>query len=320
MKQHKKKNKNLKAGRMSVLLLSIMLFVAGCQDSASMTLTKDGTAVTDAPSEAQSTEGDPEDTVSESVPDEYQGEGDPEDTESQSVPEDGSISSDDGSHLSDDGSTITPDIPEVSEGDPEDTESIRVPQTDTSGEGDAEETDISKGNGNSPRDIYVYVCGEVEHSGVVKLAKDARVFEALEAAGGLKETAALKAVNQAKILEDGMMIVIPSQEEYTQACEEGRTLQVFVEASGKNAQEENQLNENTFLENLTEENTGKKININTADAVELKAIPGVGDAKAEAILKYRETNGKFQSVEEITNVSGIKESTFEKIKDYITVS
>ena len=62
-----------------------------------------------------------------------------------------------------------------------------------------------------------------------------------------------------------------------------------------------------------------KVNLNTADKEQLMTLTGIGEAKAEAILAYREESGGFQTVEDILNVSGIKEGTLEKIKDDITV-
>ena len=67
------------------------------------------------------------------------------------------------------------------------------------------------------------------------------------------------------------------------------------------------------------ESVGDKININTATVAELDSLDGIGPSKAEAIVKYRETQGPFLKIEDITNVSGIGEKTFEKLKDYITV-
>ncbi len=64
---------------------------------------------------------------------------------------------------------------------------------------------------------------------------------------------------------------------------------------------------------------GDKININTATVDQLDSLDGIGPSKAEAIIKYRETHGPFLKIEDITNVSGIGEKTFEKLKDYITV-
>ncbi len=65
---------------------------------------------------------------------------------------------------------------------------------------------------------------------------------------------------------------------------------------------------------------GKPVDINTADEDELDALPGIGKAMARKIIQYREDNGRFSSIDEITNVPGVKESTFEKFKDYITVN
>ena len=62
-----------------------------------------------------------------------------------------------------------------------------------------------------------------------------------------------------------------------------------------------------------------KVNINKADANALQTLPGIGPSKADAIIEYRETNGSFQTVEDLLNISGIGEKTFEKLKDLITV-
>ena len=69
----------------------------------------------------------------------------------------------------------------------------------------------------------------------------------------------------------------------------------------------------------TSEQSGAKVNLNTADETELIGLTGIGEAKAKAILTYREENGAFSSIDEIMNVPGIKEGTYEKIKDEIAV-
>ena len=134
--------------------------------------------------------------------------------------------------------------------------------------------------------LYVYVCGAVEHPGVVELPAGSRVFEAIE-----------KAVNQAAALEDGQQITVPTKEE----------------ASGWEP-------ERDARTARAEESSGEKIiNINEAAAEELTVLPGIGKAKAESIVEYRESAGRFGSIEEIKNVSGIGEAVFEKIKDKIAV-
>lgn len=145
--------------------------------------------------------------------------------------------------------------------------------------------------------LYVYVCGAVEHPGVVELPAGSRVFEAIEKAGGLSGEAAGFAVNQAAALEDGQQITVPTKEE----------------ASGWEP-------ERDARTARAEESSGEKIiNINEAAAEELTVLPGIGKAKAESIVEYRESAGRFGSIEEIKNVSGIGEAVFEKIKDKIAV-
>lgn len=145
-----------------------------------------------------------------------------------------------------------------------------------------------------PEQICVHVCGSVASPGVYYLPKGARVFEAVEKAGGLSEDADSGYVNLAEEAEDGSKIYIPSQGE----VEEG-----FVpeeEAAGKDVKD-------------------GLVNINKASVEELKTLPGIGDVKANAIVSYRESVGGFSSVEDIMNVAGIKNSSFEQIKDLIRV-
>lgn len=137
---------------------------------------------------------------------------------------------------------------------------------------------------------YVYVCGEVKTPGVYELPAGSRVYEAIRLAGGLTETADPGAVNQALIVEDGQMI------------------QIF--ARGEESEESPQ---------EKEEQEDGRVNLNTADITALMKIPGIGEAKAKSIIAYREENGKFQSAEDVMNITGIKEGLYSKMKDYITV-
>lgn len=140
-----------------------------------------------------------------------------------------------------------------------------------------------------PSTIYVYVCGAVAVEGVYELPEGSRAFEAISKAGGFRADAATSYINQAEILKDEMQLYVPTIEEVMQ----------------KIAEEES-------------EEEGK-VNINTASREELMTLPGVGESKADSILSYREENGGFQTIEEIMQISGIKEGLFNKIKDYITV-
>ncbi len=133
--------------------------------------------------------------------------------------------------------------------------------------------------------LYVYVCGCVNSPGMVCLSEGSRIYDALEAAGGMTGEADVNILNQAELLYDGEKVYVPAlSEEYTEP----------------------------------DVNNGK-ININTADSGQLMTLPGIGQSRAEAIISYREKNGKFQSTEEIMNVSGIKTAAFNRIKDYICI-
>lgn len=157
--------------------------------------------------------------------------------------------------------------------------------------------DQSEENTTVPKTIYVYVCGAVEVPGVYEVDVDARVYEAIACAGGLREDAEPAYVNQAQILSDGEQIYIPTQEE--------------VEKGGFNTQKE------ASVTGIAEEG---KIDINTATKEELMTLSGIGASRAERIIAYREAQGAFQKVEDLMNVEGIKEGIFQKIKDSITVN
>ena len=116
--------------------------------------------------------------------------------------------------------------------------------------------------------------------------------------------AATRLVNQAQPVSDGQQIYVPTQEE--------------AEAGDYSMQEESTSTAVSSGGN-TDESVSGMVNINTADAAALKTLTGIGEAKAQAILSYREEHGAFSTVEEIMQVPGIKESTFSAIKDKIAV-
>lgn len=143
--------------------------------------------------------------------------------------------------------------------------------------------------------IFVYVCGAVKVPGVYEMSSAARVYEALAAAGGCTAEASEESVNQAGVLEDGQRIYVPTKEEAANG-------QWQISTSQESVKEGIEL-----------------VNINTADKDTLMTLPGIGNAKAESILSYRQQHGRFQSVEEIMEIPGIKDSVFQQIKDRITV-
>ena len=152
--------------------------------------------------------------------------------------------------------------------------------------------------------IAVYVCGAVKWPGVYELSASARVYQAVEAAGGFRDDADQEWVNQAQFLQDGGKIRIYTRLETDQMRQEGLE-EGSVLPEGQDAQ--------------TEQAGESPVNLNTATREELMTLPGIGEAKADAVIAYREENGGFSSPEEIMNISGIKEAVFSQIKDRITV-
>ena len=150
----------------------------------------------------------------------------------------------------------------------------------------------------SPQMIIVDIAGAVVNPSVVELPAGSRVFEAVEKAGGLTSEADVKWINQAEMLTDGQKIYIPTKQEL-------KDIGTDVPLSD--------------LPGIVKQSGQGRININTADAETLQQLPGIGPVTAQKIIDFRNKNGKFCSIEEITDVSGIGEKTLAKFKDKITI-
>lgn len=167
---------------------------------------------------------------------------------------------------------------------------------------DESATELNKGSEaitveSSEAELFVYVCGSVAQPGVYHVPVGTRAFQVIEMAGGITEVAAQDALNLAETVADGQKIDVPSYDEWI--------------SSGGNSTENNSVNGDS---------QGSLVNINTADETQLMTLPGIGEARATAIIAYRDTKGKFAAIEEIQNVEGIKEAAFNKLKDLITVN
>lgn len=150
-----------------------------------------------------------------------------------------------------------------------------------------------------PRVCYVYVCGAVREAGVYALPEGSRIYEAIALAGGLNDEACADYVNQAEVLADGQMIRIPTEAEAADLPREASASDGTAEQASEPADD--------------------RVDLNTAGMAELTALPGIGEAKAERILAYRESHGGFSAAEDIMKVEGIKEGVYNRIKDYIRV-
>ena len=169
------------------------------------------------------------------------------------------------------------------------------------------------------RTIYVDVCGAVVNPGVYELSSDSRVFQAIEKAGGYLPGAAASYLNRARSLSDGQQIYVPTQEEV-----DSQTIPLTQDETAQDGMvQEGTAQTGTAAYNTADgtgtTQAGQRIDLNTADVSQLSTLTGVGESKARAIIAYREENGPFTSIEDIMNVPGIKEGTYEKIKDKIAI-
>jgi competence protein ComEA len=135
--------------------------------------------------------------------------------------------------------------------------------------------------------IFVHVLGAVERPGLYELADGARVVDAVAAAGGFTDVADQAGINLARFVSDGEQLRVPAIGEVPVA-EPGTT-------------------------------AGGLVNLNTADSATLETLPRVGPALAARIIDWREANGGFTSVDDLRNVTGIGDKTFEGLKDLVTV-
>ena len=167
----------------------------------------------------------------------------------------------------------------------------------------------------------VDIKGAVKNPGVYQISKGERVIDVLKKAGGLLENADTSVNNLSKYVIDEMVIVIYTKEEVAKFSEV-KELESQKLEDCKNYNEaviNNSCIEVETTTDTTYDEIDKKISLNTASLELLMTLPGIGEAKARSIITYREKEGKFSKIEDIMNISGIGESIFEKIKDYITV-
>ncbi len=166
--------------------------------------------------------------------------------------------------------------------------------------------------------IVVHISGAVNIEGIVELEAGSRIANAIEKAGGVKENADMTDINLAYPLEDGMKIHIPTKEE-TEANKNNENMideRYIISSSGGVSSKEDT---NSIQGSSKSTTSNAKVNINTATQEELDTLPGIGPSIASKIIDYREQNGKFNSIEEIKEVSGIGDAKYQKIKDSITI-
>ena len=179
---------------------------------------------------------------------------------------------------------------------------------------------------NKLKTIKVDIKGEVLNPSVYELEEKSRVIDVINKAGGLDKEADTSYINLSKKLKDEMVIIIYSKEEIEKYKKDQETPNyIYIEKDCECPDEMNdaciQKKTNTKSDETKKEDDKEDdlVSLNEATLDELQTLTGIGKSKAENIIKYREENGSFKTIEDLKNVTGIGDSIFEKIKDQITL-
>jgi competence protein ComEA len=154
----------------------------------------------------------------------------------------------------------------------------------------------------APPTIFVQVAGAVRRPGVYEMGVAARVFEVIDRAGGFAEDADPQSVTLATRLTDGCRIYVPRVGETAQGAVASPEKQTIAGAGGSGGSA-----------------TSGTVSINSAGVEEFDTLPGIGPAIAEDIVTYREANGPFTSIEQLTDVPGIGPSKLEQLRPFVTL-
>ncbi len=184
------------------------------------------------------------------------------------------------------------------------------------------EEEVLKENLEEKKAFNVDVKGAVKKPGVYMVAEEAIVNDVINLAGGFNSKAYKNGINLSKRVNDEMVIYV-----YTKTEIKNKDNVVTVESVNDTCKTPDYSicecidKKESIIENGNNEgeNSTNIININTANAEQLTSLTGIGEAKAKAIIEYRNVNGAFKSIDDIMEVSGIGESVFVKIKDHITI-
>lgn len=160
-------------------------------------------------------------------------------------------------------------------------------------------TGASPVGATAPAEVVVHVAGKVRRPGIVVLAPGARVADALKAAGGPRPGVDLAGVNLARVLADGEQVVVGAPAAAAGMGSAGMAGAGGASGAGGGA--------------------AGKVNLNTASEAQLEELPGVGPVTAAAIVAFRQEQGRFASVDQLLDVSGIGEATLAEIAPHATV-
>lgn len=177
---------------------------------------------------------------------------------------------------------------------------------------------------NEIKKMYVDIKGAVKKPGVYQVNEENIINDVINLAGGLLDKAYVENINLSKKVQDELVIYVYTKNEIkknnlqeNQTCSSNNYIITECTENKVSIITSNENNENN--ENNNSSVSSSLININIASIEELTTLPGIGESKAQNIINYREENGYFKTIDEIKNVNGIGEATFDQLKKYITV-
>lgn len=177
---------------------------------------------------------------------------------------------------------------------------------------------------NEIKKMYVDIKGAVKNPGVYQVNEENIINDVINLAGGLLDKAYVENINLSKKVQDELVIYVYTKDEIkknnlqeNQTCSSNNYIITECTENKVSIITSNENNENN--ENNNSSVSSSLININIASIEELTTLPGIGESKAQNIINYREENGYFKAIDEIKNVNGIGEATFDQLKKYITV-
>ena len=166
--------------------------------------------------------------------------------------------------------------------------------------------------------FHIEIKGAVENPGVYELSDGSIINDAILMAGGFKEDAYTNNINLSKKVTDELVIYVFTNSEY----KKNKTSQTKTNTNNSYDISEDINNNVSIITSggtSSDNSSNNLVNINLATIEELITLPGIGESKATNIINYRDNNGLFKSIEDLKNVNGIGDSTFEQLKAYITV-
>lgn len=166
--------------------------------------------------------------------------------------------------------------------------------------------------------VGVEIKGAVKYPGFYELKEDSNVNDLINRSGGLLDNSDISIINLSKRLDNEMVVIIYTKEEINEMKKGSTSIKYIEKECYCPILENDGCFDDVITNNDSIVDTGK-ISLNTGTIVELMTLPGVGETRAKDIIKYRDEHKGFKRIDEIKEVKGIGDATFEKIKNYLTL-